>query len=119
MVSLFARKKEVKKSYLHTLALSKVKKIERKNNKRFKPEYFYSLSRIFRIYIKRRFKLKKELTHEELVQAIKEKNIKRSLKTKIILFSLKISEVEYEDEKITKDLLLQLIPKLKEIIKES
>jgi len=115
-----AKEKEYnKKDNLKDLALKKIKKVKTQNKIRFDSQLIVEIVKIFRIYIKKRYALKKELTHEELLSILKQKKIKKSLKTKIVLLSLKICEIEYENFKLDKPSLEEIIKNLEEIILES
>jgi hypothetical protein len=116
--NLFAKKKEKefsKKQRLKKFALKKINKIEKI---RLSKKRFNKLSIIFRIFVKKSLRIKKQMTHKELIKEIESKKIKTRLKKKIILLSSEINQIKFANQRLSKQKLEEMFKKLKEIIEE-
>lgn len=74
------------------------------------------LSKIYKIFLEKRLKLKKGSTHEEISEEVKKKKIDRKLKIRIIYLSAQFNSLQYGDEKVSQTRFKEMIENFKEII---
>ncbi len=113
--NIFKRKKEREKNPRQELKESAIKKLEKLQRKKFKPEVFDDFVWIFRVFISNILKINYEFTHKELLHELDHKKIK--VKKEIIQISETIKEINYLGKKIEKDEFKKIIEETKKIIK--
>lgn len=107
------RGRREKKDRLDLNALNELRKIKSKKFSRYSLE---NLNRVFRIYLREKYRLKQSLTFEELTKKIKRRKIDKMLKQKIMFLAAEINSIEYNFSRADRKKFNSLINELKAII---
>ncbi len=109
----FSKKKKEKKSFLQKRTVRKLNSVLKKEPTE---KSFIELSEIFTKFIKTKYKIKKELTYEELCAEIKKHKLKSKTKKELIILLRELNQTEYNEEKITKKKMKILAKKAEDIV---
>jgi len=116
----FLRKKRkskdnnLKRDELKELALKKISQIKKKRLIREKIDY---IAFIFKVFIEKKIGIKNNKTHEEIIEILKEKRVKKELRGKIYAIFKLLNELEYSSKNINKKQLEMVFFEIKEVIK--
>tara|TARA_Y100000310_G_C20537664_1_gene741682 strand:- start:239 stop:973 length:735 start_codon:yes stop_codon:yes gene_type:complete len=105
--------KEKAKQILKKVTLEKVFSLKQKS---FNEERFNKTSRIFKIFLMKNFDIEYKFTHSELKKELNKKKIANELKNKIINVSNLITQINYQNKKITKELFYHLLKDIEDIV---
>jgi len=104
---------EKEKQVLKRITLEKIFSIKQRG---FNKKGLNELSQVFKIFLMKHFDIGYEFTHNELRRELKKKEIANELRNKIIKVSDIITDINYKNKKLDKQLFYQLLKAIEEII---